>query len=82
MIPLKYVLIFFALLVTDIIWTLYINWAAEGKPIKAGVASIFIYVVGAFTIGEFVKDPWVLIPAGLGCFVGTYITIKWLNGRS
>jgi len=75
----KYILIFFALFLTDIIWTLYIRWAANGHALKAAIASIFIYLVGAITIGAFVRDPWVLIPAGMGCFVGTYVTIKWLN---
>lgn len=71
----KYVAIFFALFFTDIIWALYIKWTAKGKAGRAALASFFIYIVGAVTIGEFVKDPWVLIPAGLGCFLGTYITI-------
>jgi hypothetical protein len=74
-IDLKYVLIFFVLLLTDAIWTLYIRWAAEGKAFRAAVASVLIYIIGAFTIGEFIKDHWVAIPASLGCFLGTYITI-------
>jgi hypothetical protein len=75
----KYIAIFFALFVTDIIWALYVKWTSRGEAIKAALASFFIYVIGAFTIGEFIKDPWVLIPAGLGCFVGTYITITYFD---
>lgn len=75
----KYIVIFFALVLTDIVWALYIRWAAKGKALKAGIASIFIYVIGAFTIGEFIKDTWILIPAGLGCFFGTYTTIKYFD---
>lgn len=75
----KYIIIFIALFITDIIWALYIRWSAQGKALKAGLASILIYVIGAFTIGEFIKDVWVLIPASIGCFAGTYATIKWLD---
>jgi len=75
----KYIVIFFALVLTDIVWALYIRWAANGKALKAGLSSILIYVIGAFTFGEFIKDAWILIPAGLGCFVGTYVTIRWLD---
>jgi len=75
----KYIVIFFALILTDIVWALYIRWSANGKALKAGLASILIYVVGAFTFGEFIKDVWILIPASLGCFVGTYVTIKYLD---
>jgi len=75
----KYIVIFFALVITDVVWALYIRWAAKGKALKAGLSSILIYVIGAFTFGEFIKDAWILIPAGLGCFVGTYVTIKYLD---
>lgn len=75
----KYILIFFALVLTDIVWALYIRWAAQGRALRAAISSILIYVIGAFTFGEFIKDTWILIPAGLGCFVGTYITIKYLD---
>jgi hypothetical protein len=72
----KFVVIFFALFLTDIVWALYIRWSANGLALKAAIASIFIYVIGAFTFAEFIKDFWVIIPASLGCFVGTYITVK------
>lgn len=75
----KYFIIFLALFVTDIIWALYIRWAANGKALRAALSSILIYVIGAFTFGEFIKDAWVLIPASMGCFAGTYATIKWLD---
>jgi hypothetical protein len=75
----KYIVIFLALVFTDIIWALYIRWSASGKAFRAGISSIFIYVIGAFTFGEFIKDVWIVVPAGLGCFVGTYVTIKWLD---
>jgi len=75
----KYLIIFIALLITDVIWALYIRWSASGKAFRAAVLSILIYVIGAFTFAEFIKDTWVLIPAAAGCFVGTYITIKYLD---
>lgn len=75
----KYAIIFLALLITDIIWALYIRWSAQGRAHRAGIASIFIYIIGAFTFAEFIKDAWVLVPAGLGCYCGTYATIKWLD---
>lgn len=75
----KYIIIFFALFVTDIVWALYIRYSASGKAFKAAVLSILIYAIGAFTFAEFIKDTWVLIPASAGCFVGTYLTIKYLD---
>jgi hypothetical protein len=77
----KYIIIFIALLITDVIWAFYIRWSASGKAFRAAVMSILIYVIGAFTFAEFIKDQWVLIPAGLGCFIGTYVTIKYLDNN-
>lgn len=73
----KHVAIFFALFFTDIVWALYIRWSAKGLAFRAAVSSIFIYTIGAFTFAEFIKDLWVVIPASLGCFFGTYVTIKF-----
>ncbi len=75
----KYIFIFIALFFTDIIWALYIRWSASGKAVKAAILSVLIYIIGAFTFAEFIKDTWVLIPASIGCFAGTYVTIKWLD---
>ena len=75
----KYVIIFFALFFTDIIWALYIRWSARGLALPAGIASIFIYAIGAFTFAEFIKDVWVLVPASIGCFFGTYLTVRFDN---
>lgn len=75
----KYIIIFLALFLTDIIWALYIRWSAKGLAFRAATLSILIYVFGAFTFAEFIKDAWVLIPASMGCFAGTYATIKWLD---
>lgn len=75
----KYLIIFFALFFADIVWALYIRWSARGLAFRSGVASIFIYIVSAFTFGEFIKDAWVLIPTSLGAFAGTYVTIKYID---
>ncbi len=73
----KYIVIFFALFFTDIVWTLYIRWSAAGYALKAAIMSVFIYIIGAWTLLELVKDIYIMIPASLGCLLGTYFTIKW-----
>lgn len=73
----KYIIIFFALFFTDIVWTLYIRWAAAGLALKAAIMSVFIYIIGAYTFLELVKDPYIMFPAAFGCLIGTYFTIRW-----
>jgi len=72
-----YVAVFVALLIVDIIWTLYIRSLASGKAFRAGVLSALVYSVSAYSFIEIVKDTYLLAPAALGAFLGTYYTVKW-----
>lgn len=72
----KYLFVFLLMFITDVIWALYIRWSASGKAFRAAISSMFIFAVGAFTIGEFVRDSYIIIPAALGCFCGTFLTVK------
>ena len=73
----KFVAIFVALMVSDVFWTLYIRWAAKGFAFRAALASIAIWLTGAFVFLEFVKNFYVIIPAALGSFCGTYLAVKY-----
>jgi len=36
-----------------------------------------VYSVSAYSFIEIVKDTYLLAPAALGAFLGTYYTVKW-----
>ena len=68
-----YIYTFFALFFTDIFYTLYLKSVHEEKKIQASSWAVVIYVIAAFAIIEYNNNHWMLIPAGLGAFCGTYV---------
>lgn len=76
----EWLVIFSALTVTDVCWGYYINKVKEGKALPSAVWSVLLYLTGSIAVVGWVKDPWLLIPAAAGAFVGTYISV-WLNKR-
>jgi len=73
----KFIAVFIALFVADVIWTLYIRWSAKGLAFKAASAGSALWLCSAFVFIEVVKDYMVIVPALAGSFLGTYVTIKW-----
>jgi len=71
------VLIFLATAFSDILWVLYIRRTSEGKAIAAAIFSSLIVLLGGFVILTYIGNKWYLVPAALGAFVGTVITIKF-----
>jgi hypothetical protein len=72
-----YIVVFLAVFLMDMVWTLYIRSLAQGKIIKAASLSALVYSISALSFVEIVKDTYLLIPATLGAFLGTYFTMKW-----
>lgn len=72
---LKYVLVFLVMLVTDYIWSEWMKSVAEKQAFKAGIFSVGTVLTGAFFIAAFIENPKYLIPACLGAFIGTYISV-------
>lgn len=69
-------LVFLAVTVADYCWAEYIKDIATGSAFKASIWAILVYVLGGFVVLEYVANKWMLIPAGLGAFIGTYISVK------
>ncbi len=77
----KSILVFFAVAIVDVFWTRYFQATAEKLPMQAGVYSSFIILFGAFTTASYIHNGILVIPATLGAFVGTYLTVKFHKER-
>ena len=73
---LKFLLVFLATGIGDMLWTFYIRRTGEGKAIQAALFSTAIMVTGGVVVITYVEDKWYLIPAALGALVGTYFAVK------
>jgi membrane protein DedA with SNARE-associated domain len=65
----------------DAVWTQYIQTAAQGKPLAAAVWSALTILCGSFVTVEYIANKWMIIPAVLGGFIGTYLMMKFNNKK-
>lgn len=73
--------IFLGAFVQDIFWTFYIRRVSTGKPIISAFLSVAILLIGGFITINFVRNYFLLIPAGMGAFIATLVTIYWDRRR-
>jgi hypothetical protein len=69
--------VFLAVALADGLWTLYIVAAAARLPLPAALYSTGIVLTGAFVTLAYVRDRWYLLPAALGAFAGTYLSVLY-----
>ncbi len=73
----KFIIVFFALSITDFCWTMYLMKVSEKNGNQAGLYAVSIYVLGAIVTRLIVEDWTVIVPAALGSYVGTRVPIEW-----
>lgn len=74
---LSYILAFFGLIVLDLCWALYTSNVQNKNAVGAASWALALYVIGAFVTIGWMHNHWLLIPACLGSFAGTFIGVKW-----
>ena len=71
-----YILLFGFYLVLDILYAYYIIALTELKALRSALTSAIIMGMSLFGTIEVIKDHWNAVPIILGCFCGTYISVK------
>ena len=74
---LQFVLVFVAMAIADVCWTYYFIKIDERKSVQAGIWGSAIYMCSAFGVLSYTHDKTLIIPAILGSFVGTYLTVEY-----
>jgi uncharacterized membrane protein YfcA len=64
---------FFALFFVDIGYVLYMQNVQKRKKIVASTFATLIFILNSVVIINFTQDKFLLIPAIIGAFVGTYV---------
>lgn len=59
----------------DVCWAKYFLYVAKHRPLPSAIWGSMIIVFAAFTTINYINDRFMLIPAFIGGFLGTYITI-------
>ena len=77
----SYILVFFAITITDIGWVFYLYAIESRKSLYASMWASFIYLFGAFVVSSYVQDKTLIFAAALGSFAGTFITVEYKKWR-
>ncbi len=67
---------FFVVALVDWMWGRYIIHTAQKNAVKSSLYASILTAFGAYITISYVSDHRMLIPAVLGAFVGTYISVK------
>jgi hypothetical protein len=62
--------VFFGMVILDFIWVGYVVSLQKTQAVSAGLWAAIMIIVTGFVTVSYVNDPWLLIPAALGAFVG------------
>lgn len=68
---------FAAMFVTDLAWALYVASVKSGSAFAAAGWSVLLFILGAVAVIGYTRDRWLLIPASLGAFAGTFAGVQW-----
>lgn len=72
---------FLATFALDLCWVYYIRSVEARQPLAAAHWAAFLYLTAAAATVGFVDNPWLLIPATAGAFVGTYVAVQLAQRR-
>lgn len=73
---LEWILVFFAMLVVDVLNAIYIKHIEKNNAMLASFTAVVLFLAASVAVIGYVDNHWLLIPASAGAFVGTYIGIK------
>jgi uncharacterized membrane protein YfcA len=69
----EWVITFLSVLVLDIVYTYYLRCVAKDNALSASFWSVACYIFGSLAVINYTTDHWLVIPAILGAFCGTYL---------
>lgn len=72
----SFIVTFIAVFVVDIFYTYYLKSINENKALTAGFWGAVVWLIGSIAVIEYTANHWLLIPACIGAFCGTWVGIK------
>ena len=77
----NFIVTFVAVTVVDIFYTYYIKSVNDNRAMVAGFWGAVVWLFGSLAVINYTSNHWLLIPACLGAFCGTWIGIKLRNRK-
>ena len=73
---LEYITTFFAIFLLDIVYTYYLRCVTNDNMLGASSWSVACCILGSVAVINYTTNHWLMIPACLGAFCGTYVGMK------
>ena len=73
----EYIITFFALFFTDVFYTYYLRSVQEDKALRSSIWAVVVFFVASIAVINYTTNHWLLIPACLGAFCGTFVGMKF-----
>ena len=68
-----YLVSFLAIFLLDAVYTYYLRCVALDQKLQASFWSIACYILGSVAVINYTTNHWLVIPAIIGAFFGTYV---------
>jgi len=68
-------LVFAFNVISDVLWVLFIRHVNAGHRVRASLLSVGIVGLGYCSVLFIVSETYLILPALIGCFVGTFFTV-------
>lgn len=68
-------LVFVASAAIDLVWTRCVRATVERQRGQAALWAVALYVLSTYATISVVDDHWLVLPAGLGAFIGTWLAV-------
>jgi len=74
---LEYIIVFLSMFVVDVFYAIYLKSIENNKPIFASFMAMIVFFVASIATIGYIDNHWLLIPACLGAFAGTWVGVKY-----
>lgn len=75
-------LVFLSTFFADVAWAKYFLAIAEKQSIRSAAWSAALILLGGITVIGYTENKWMIVPAALGAFIGTWWTVRHEGGRA
>ena len=61
----------------DLFYAVYLKSIENNKPFYASSIATIVFLIASITTIGYVENHWLLIPAGIGAFAGTWVGVLY-----
>lgn len=72
-------LVFLAMTALDFVYAEWAKACADRRPMAASLYAALLILLAGYVTRSYVEDAWMLIPACLGAFAGTWLSVRFVK---